>query len=341
MITIDYRSFIAFLFLLSVPYAVASQSHQNDNGHKPTSIFDLLSNEDVVHISISTDIDSLLEKRKTDQSEKATLNFTDKNDIQSEWNVKLKVRGKFRRKTCDFPPIKIKFKKSELKDNDLKNFTSLKLVTHCGEQAEKDELLLKEYLAYKLYNIITHHSFRVQLVKVDWIDESGNNDIGINWGFLIEDEDEVKERIACEHYHDHGALHSQLDENNASMVYLFQYMIGNHDWKIENGQNMCLITDPSTNDVLALPYDFDFSVLVGAYYARVPYKLDGPNKRMYLGTYNHTQHIEAVELFKSKKDEIITEIKSFGHLSRSSRNKMVKYIKSFYSSLKKPLRRPQ
>ena len=200
---------------------------------------------------------------------------------------------------------------------------------------------MKEYLAYKLYNIITPHSFRVQLVKINWVDKSGNHDIGEKWGFLIEDEDEVKERVQCEDYNEYGALHRQLNKTNAATVFLYQYMIGNHDWKVENGQNICLLSDPSSTDILALPYDFDFSILVSAYYATLPWKLPGQNKRMYLGSYNHAEHIQAVELFKSKKDEIISEIKSFEHLSRSSRQKIIRYIKSFYSSLNKPLRRPK
>ena len=39
----------------------------------------------------------------------------------------------------------------------------MKLVTHC--QSGNEDIVFKEYLIYKLYNVLTDSSFRVRLIK--------------------------------------------------------------------------------------------------------------------------------------------------------------------------------
>ena len=318
--------------LLAITYSKASAKTDTTK-----SIFDIISTEEVLHLSIKTDINNLLVNKNTDDKQKAELVISNIHEDYTTWNVNVNVRGKFRRMKCDFPPLKIKFNKSELGELGLNDHASLKLVTHCTDKAEDNELILKEYLAYKLYNIITHHSFRVQLVKIDWIDESQINDIGAHWGFLIEDKDELEERLQCTAHDKERALHSHINDDNASVCYLFQYMIGNHDWMLESGQNMHYMKSNDSDELVAVAYDFDFSVMVNSYYSTSPFTLSKSNKRAYMGYSTEEESKEAKELFKSKKKEIINEIKSFDVLSKKNRREVTNYIKSFYLVLDEPL----
>lgn len=307
--------------------------------NRDSSVFDLFSQDEVLHLSIKTDINSFLEHKKSETAQKALIKIKGEQDFPNTWVVDLSARGKHRKMTCDFPPVKLKFDKSSLKKNNLKKFRTLKLVTHCGDRAEAQELLQKEYLAYKIYNLLTPHSFRVQLVKVDWQDSGDNFEIGEKWGIIIEHKDEIAHRFECSEHDNDGVFHHELNTSNASIAYMFQYMIGNHDWNLESGRNVKLIQHSTTDDILAIPYDFDFSLFVNAYYLSLDWKLTGPNKRVYLGNFSDIENESTIKFFKSKKDEILKLIKSFKYISRDTRFEMVRYIKTFYSSLNKPMKR--
>ena len=65
------------------------------------------------------------------------------------------------------------------------------MVTHC--KSGNEEYLLKEFLVYKLYNVLTDNSFRVRLVKVDYISTAKNSKYW-SYAFLIEPIDMLAER---------------------------------------------------------------------------------------------------------------------------------------------------
>ena len=288
MNTICIRYCIALCYLT---FTSLSSSAQTDHTDKARSIFGFISEENVLHLSIKTDINKLFEIQKNDDTQKAELTFSDLDEDYKNWDIKNNVRGKFRRRHYDFPPLRIKFKKSHLKDRHLEPYTSLKLVTHCTDKAASNELLLKEHLVYKLYNIITEQSFRAQLMKIDWIDKRHTHNLGSQWGFLIEDKDELEDRLQLNKYEENGALSSQLNAENAAICYLFQYMIGNHDWIFVNGQNMHYMRIQGSEELVAVASDFDFSVLVEAFYSTSAYPLPQNNKRAYMGHFNKRQNL--------------------------------------------------
>ena len=47
----------------------------------------------------------------------ATLAFVGADGAESEWEIKIRTRGKYRRRICDQPPIKLNFDKKELEEN--------------------------------------------------------------------------------------------------------------------------------------------------------------------------------------------------------------------------------
>ncbi len=318
--------------------AINSSNQDNAKSEAPISIFDRLSEQEVLEISVRTDIDKLLVNKKSSSYQGALIKFAEADDVNAAWRVQIKARGKYRNKVCDFPPLKVKFDHSVLGPENLKSFKSLKLVTHCGDQAETEELLLKEYLAYKIYNTITDQSLRVQLVKINWIDSGGKHQIGEKWGFLIENEDEMAQRLGGGIYEEYGVQHNDLNSQSAAQHSLYQYMIGNADWNLESNKNINLLKSNTTRDIMIIPYDFDFSGFVNASYAVTQYGMTSVQERIYLGASKSDEISEAVELFKSKKKDIIDQINSFDHLSRSGRNDIKKYIRSFYSSLDKPMK---
>lgn len=333
--------FILFLLCFSVSLPTANAINGDKGvGDAPRSIFDRLSEQEILEISVKTDIEKLLANKHSSKYQGAYLKLSDAADTDAGWFVQIRTRGKFRKRVCDFPPLKLKFDHSVLGPENLKGYKSLKLVTHCGDRAGAEELLQKEYLAYKIYNTITDRSLRVQLVKINYIDSKEVHQIGEKWGFIIENKKELAERIGGGVYEEYGVSQDELNSKNAAQNSLFQYMIGNADWSLEQKKNICLIKSNTSSEIVIIPYDFDFSGLVDAPYA-VPiseYGLKSIKERIYLGESTSQEISEAMDFFKSKKKDILDQINSFSHLSRSERNKLKKYIESFYSSLNEPMK---
>ena len=67
------------------------------------------------------------------------------------FEIKVKARGNSRRVTdlCDFPPLKLNFKKSQLSNTVFDGQNKLKFVSQCRSEDEFKNYVLEEYLIYK------------------------------------------------------------------------------------------------------------------------------------------------------------------------------------------------
>jgi len=124
------------------------------------SIFDLVytGNDEPVAIRLEVPVDSVLAKVNTKQD--AYLKFTDVNGRVQNWDLNVSIRGKFRRQRCEFAPLKLDFGKKDLRKVGLEDWDKYKLVSTCSSDPLAKNLVLKEYLAYRAYNILTPQSYR-------------------------------------------------------------------------------------------------------------------------------------------------------------------------------------
>lgn len=303
------------------------------------SFFDLLSNseEEVINATLTTDMNKFEDPRNKLDYWDGIFVLENSSEEETVFDVEVRLRGMFRLIKCDFPPLKLKFKKKGLKKSGLrKRYNKMKLVTHCMEDSEQSEdLILREYLAYKLFNIINEHSFRVQLVKMKYVNTEKKRDKRKGLGILVEDSKEVADRIggvATDAMGIKDSLHNQNQEQTTS---LFQFMIANTDWDNIKNRNVKLI-ETEEDEVFSVPYDFDFSGFVSAPYARLTkvYGQSSLKDRVFLGQAKTIQELEpTIELFKSHKTEILDEISNFTLLSRSSRKDLKQFIEEFYETL--------
>jgi len=150
-----------------------------------------------------------------------------KNDsIAIHKNISIKTRGNSRKEFCYFPPIKLKLKKASFDDPYLDLVKNQKLVTHCKEGNNYEQALLKEYLAYKLYNVLTDKSFRVRLMDMQYIDSENKVKTSNHYAFLIEDIDILAERNNCLKIKQEKLDMSHIDTATMLQISLFQFMIG-------------------------------------------------------------------------------------------------------------------
>ncbi|MCG8411669.1 MAG: hypothetical protein MI739_10335 [Bacteroidales bacterium] len=260
------------------------------------------------------------------------------NNNRVEKNIRIKARGDSRLRVCFIPPMWINIKNSEINNDYIANSKKIKLVTICKKDKLHEHYLMREYLAYKLYNIITDISFRVRLVDLTIVDTGRKNSTHNEKAFILEPEMFVAQRnnalpIKFNHF---SSQH--IDSLAADIMYLFQYMIGNTDLAVRKRHNLKLIkhTDLSKPMLLPVPYDFDFSGLVNTYYAAPaePIDIKEVTQRYYVGPFrSDQQHKKVIQIFLDKKNKILSYIDTCRFLDKRSRKWTSYYIKDFYKEI--------
>ena len=311
------------------------------------SFFDLLQTsapqgtDEALEVVIKLPMDSIYAKTANEQI--AFLSFTDNTGLAQRWPLHVDVRGKYRRRICTFPPLKLNFSKKELKKRGLTKFDKLKLVTPCQQDEEGKNLILKEYLAYRMLNQLTPASFRVQLLKVTYRDQLGNHPDYTTYAFVLEDTDELAMRLGGEKMENaRGLAPAQFDRQIETTQAIFSYFIGNTDWSLATAHNLKMIKTES-GQIIPVPYDFDFSAIVDAPYAR-PSSSIGQHtlhQRVYLGFAASDEQLdEAVALFTKHKKELLKTIRKFSLLPIQERYNITEYLSHFYIEVKH-LRKPR
>jgi len=320
-----------FGVLCTLPIAVFAGNNP-DNAIRQMSLFERMSQRSVVEITLELDLGALLENVNTDDYMPARFIMKEgKKDLQLK--TKVKPRGKYRRRVCDFPPLKLKFSKDDLTGLGLAAFNKIKLVTHClDDKALSEELVMREYLTYQLYNEITPYSFRVQLAKITYVDIVTGDKIR-RWGFFIEPTEEMAARVHGVEVEEMGLSADLFHPTLEKIASTFQYMIGNEDYNLEICKNVKIIRSTDTAGLIPVPYDFDFSGIVMAPYARPRSELNHKSvrDRHYLGlTPNRDDLYATFSYFKTKKKAIFQRIYQFPYLSNASKADIAGYIESFY-----------
>jgi hypothetical protein len=295
------------------------------------SIFDLMSYQEVLDMTIETDLDSIRAKRRTMKDLETVISFRDAQGNLQRWEADLSIRGKFRRVHCYVPPLKLDFKKSQLAEAGLNDYDDLDIVAHCLEDDMlAKELVIKEYLAYKLYNRITDYSYRVQLVRITYRNpESGKE--AQQWGFLIEDTAQLSARIGAEKVERIGLPVEAFHQEYLKIIAVFQHMIGNADWDLKIARNVKFFQ--KDGKIIPIVYDFDFSGLVDA-----PYATFRPNDTLrfvfpniYLGLPAAETNLKpTLQYFRSKRKSLLSIVRKLKILSSDHRKTAIGYLKAFF-----------
>jgi hypothetical protein len=317
------------LFLLIIAFAGTTLSSV---AQKIDSV-KFFTDEDVIEMSVTTDIKALQSQKGTPvyQAGTVTMNLADKSAITEE--IGIAPRGVFRRDYCKIPPMSLNFRKDP--SSRLASLGKLKLVLGCGSTSSDEELLLKEYVAYKLYNLLEPKSFRVRLLHVNYSDAKGKVKPFTQYAFLIEDDGDLAKRNGLIKKTHGSYLTEATDRSTMTMVAIFQYMIGNTDWAVPNEHNIKLLFDKSKPNYppYAIPYDFDYAGLVDASYA-VPNEIIGTEKvteRVYRGFPRSMEEIQLVlNVYRAKKESILSLVRNFSLLSERTRKGMINYLEEFF-----------
>ena len=269
--------------------------------------------------------------------------YIDENGETQRLQVSIRLRGNFRRQYCELPPLRLNFKKSEVKGTLFAGQDKLKLVAPCQHGLKSQQKLLLEYLAYRIYEVLTDRSFGSRLIRLSYVDSDEKLKSWTDLAFVIEDESDIGKRLGLDRANVAENRFEELHQPTTALVELFQLMISNHDYSVLQGpadeyccHNSVMYVDEDQPDKrIPIPYDFDMSGLVNADYAAPPAHLPIRlvRTRYYRGLCQPTEVIyDAVKRVREKKEEILG-LFDLPELSRVSRNRNLTYIKNFYAIL--------
>jgi len=301
--------------------------------------FGLFDNNEILHLALRFDISEYIRKKPKDEYLNAILTYyvNDRDSINKE--IKLKSRGEFRNGYCAFPPLSLNFSKPGSDKDELKKIDKVKVVTHC--MYGNENYLFKEYLIYRLYNLLTEYSFRVRLAKIEYISTAKKSKTISSYCFLIEPFDMMAERTKTVPVNSLTLTHKNIIPGMMDRVTIFNYMIGNTDWTVTYQHNCKVLTGnfPESPGLgIPVPYDFDYSGLVDAHYATPAEHLglESVRQRRYLGLCRTEDAFKnALKEFSDKKSDFYRVISDFPYLSEKVKKSMISYLDDFYKSIDK------
>ena len=306
--------------------------------------------DDMLPVMLFTDFDVVFADRGDSPAEHpGSLVYIEESSAHIEppaqiADIQIRVRGNFRKNEnhCNFPPLRLNFKKKAVEETIFEGLDKVKLVTHCQdwEQAYNDRVIL-EYLAYKIYNVITPYSFNVRLLEVTYARDK-DDDGRTRFGFLIEDDDDMAARNGGEISKTPLFHQDSTDIDQVTRLSIFQYLIGNTDWSVTAQHNIRLIEVPGQAKPIPVPYDFDWSGLVNA-----PYATPAPNLRMesvrerrYRGYCRPLEELQPhFDVFLAHREEIEALVDSLDMTSARYRKQARQYIAQFYKDITKTRRK--
>lgn len=324
--------FLLLITLLSTSYSIAQKSEDKPK-QKLSRLFRTQSN-----LPLKMSYSNIELRKKTNESKylKSAISYKDK----EEWknlDVELTARGNFRRGRCYFVPVKLKIKKANSKGTLFKGQKKLKLVVPCLNSKDMNDNVLKEFIAYKIYEKISKYNFSTRLIDLSLSEIRGKKTKEHTLkGFLIEDDKEIADRFNAKIID--RSIHPLKQDNITSIQNaFFQYMIGNVDFSIAKLHNAKLFY--IEKKIIPVPYDFDMNGFVDPSYENVSerpansFLINKVTQRKFRGFKRDVKLFEQVrqEFLKNKKT-FIAIVEGFENQfdNKSEYDKAKKYLLDFF-----------
>lgn len=326
------KRFISIILFLLIPFTSVLWGQHTKMLFLSDSILDL---------KLELPLKKVLNDRKERNKQEATLSYKQENGALREIKIRANIRGNTRtlRRICTFPPLRLNFKKSKTKNSIFEGQKKIKLVTHCKNERSYEIFVLKEYLVYKLYQLVTPYSFNVRLCRIIYtdVDRPGKKPYE-HYAFLIEDIDDVADRNQMREYKDSIRLQEVIEKDALDKLMFFQFMIGNHDWSIEHKHNTKIIIGDKAQLPIAVPYDFDYCGLINTPYALPPEEtsLENVRERYFRGFCRSDGYAATIKFYKGIQAQVFETIRNADFLSERNQREMITYLNGFFKKLNDP-----
>ncbi len=356
--TVARRSIpVATLMLLAIASTLAGQqparadsgdaTRGSDKKPKPWRNSPLFTSTKPLELTLSANWRRIMGDRDTTKREHplraATISYRDSVGAPVSLPAQIRVRGIWRLQNCQFPPLRLRIAKQVADPTVFDRQRRPKLVTHCRNNDEYEQYLLHEYAIYRMHGIVTPVALQSRLARITYVDSASGKPSTTRAAILLEDEDNLAERLGGRVFEIKGVPQGQLETYETVVLGLFQYMIGNTDWSVPGLHNIQLIqTDTATLPRhLAMAYDWDFTGLIRARYA-VPHpmlRIRSVRDRLYRGVCPSEPDLtRAIALFNEKRSAILGVYDEVPDLEPGVARDGREYLEEFFKIINDPRR---
>jgi hypothetical protein len=325
----------AFFFAAAAPDLAASPADP------------LFATDTIFDIELEAPFSKLSTERPDEEEYDGLLRYTATSGELIELDVKIRTRGRLRRdkQVCSFPPLRLNFRKSQVTGTIFANQDKLKLVSHCrGKSGSYEQSIIAEYLAYRIYNLLTDSSYRARLLRPTYVYSDRSRQIQ-SYAILIEHVDHLKLRLGGEPVRDERVPITSIQREELNLSSVFQYFIGNTDFSpiaAAPGERCChnqtvLVREDGPSHTV--PYDFDQSGLVDAPYAapNPRFRLSSVKQRLYRGRcINNDLLPGTLELFRQHREAIESLIANQPDFDKKKKTGMLRFVGNFYEVIDTP-----
>ena len=334
------RILVITIFIVSLSLIGQDASSQTTGEADP-----LFQSNDVLQVTLEAPLNTLVRKKSKEDYLTGLFRYTDADGSRIEFDVKLRARGNFRHDNCDYPPVWLRLKKSQTKNTLFDKQDKLKLVVHCDSSPRYHQIVLREYLAYRIQNALSDLSLRVRLLQINYVDTDKQRRSEPRYAFLIEHKDRAAKRIGLKELEVAHTQVSQIYPAQLNLTSIFEYFIGNTDFSPiagAPGEDCChnyILFKKRDTKITATPYDFDQSGFVDAPYANPSprFRLRSVKQRLYRGRCINNEQVEnSIQQFRDKRDIIHSLLEGQEGFTEDTREELTDFVDKFYKVIENP-----
>ena len=329
--------------MLRLPLAIAvawlaaagGASQVAAGGTSPSAPEPLFASDEVVELTLAGPLSSTFADTKNRDERPFTLRVG-----SDQIPLQVRVRGHSRARVCRNAPLRLGLDTAMTANTLFAGQDKLKLVLPCRDSDSAEADILKEYAAYRIFNLLSSVSFRVRLARIRFMDteHSAAEPMMERYGFLIEPDEALGVRAGLQEARVEHVRRGGLDADQAALTFIFQYLIANTDWSLVAGtgeENCChnIRLFGTTPVLYVVPYDFDLSGLVDAPYARPDPSLhiSRVTQRLYRGYCIDPEALgPALDRVTARRGEILDVLRALPLLSEKQVESRVAYLDRFF-----------
>lgn len=334
------RNFAVAATMFATPLLAQEPPAQHSAPPGPVPLF---ASHEPLRFTLTADYGTIFKERDAESTyHPARLTIAGPDGTPTTIDVQLRTRGHFRLqpRICGFPPLRVDFPKDSVVGTVFEDQNRIDLATHCQDRRDQyEQITLMEYLIYRTFNLFTDKSFKVRLARITYVDAAGKRDTLTRHAFFVEDKPALAARIGGKVFDMQEVHDENTERDQTTLVTVFQYFIGNTDWSVWALHNILLVELPPEPFPTAIPFDFDWSGVANAPYAKPDYRLKirTVRERLYRGYCRPVEELEPVfALFNQKKDEIYALYQTQEGLTEETRRKALEYFDEFYKTINDP-----
>lgn len=277
-------------------------------------------------------------ERKNCTDATATIVYDQPDGLQKgteqRMQVKLRPRGRWRSGECHLPALFVLIEPEQAAGTLFEGQSVLPMTTHCSRSKsyKYQQYVLVEYLAYRLYQLLTENSLRVRLLEVDYVNV-GSGRRARHYAFFSEHFEDLAVRTDQSNYRTERINLRETNPMDMEILALFQFMISNLDWSAVYSHNTAQFSNAQGLNT-SVPFDFDYAGMVNAEYALLPKMFDHLHSlhvRRYRGfCWPDFDWSALFDKFIGLREQMFAELAAVPGLSRTTRRFVRGYLKSFY-----------